>query len=101
MINNIFQIIMLLQPLVAEAIEDAEELYAGAKQGKLKKEHALNLLRTALAGLGFYARGTRDYQEMVINIASMLIDAMVGIYNMTGAWGRKVTIDIKPGEELQ
>lgn len=101
MINNIFQLIMLLQPLVADAIEDAEELYSGAKQGEVKKKHALNLLRTALAGLGFFARGTRDYQKMVVNIASMLIDAMVGVYNMTGAWGRKVKIEIKDGEELQ
>lgn len=101
MIQNIFQIIMILQPLVSEAIEDAEEVYSGAKQGEFKKKHALNLIRTALTGLGFYAKGTRDYQEMVINIAGYLIDAMVGIYNMTGIWGRKVKIEIQPGEELK
>jgi hypothetical protein len=101
MIKNVFQIIMMLYPLIVEFIEEAEELIDGAGQGVAKKEWVLDALETVLKGIAFYKQGTAEYQEMVLNIAGYIIDSVVGIYNSTGAWGRSIKIELNEGDQLQ
>lgn len=88
---------ILLQSI--KFIEDAEKLFQGAGQGKIKKEYVLNMVSVMLSVISFF-KDNDEYREMILNLVSEWIDIVVATYNSFGGWGRKAILDIPEGTEV-
>jgi hypothetical protein len=93
--DKILEVIKQLLVKIPVWIDLAEQIYQGAKLGKIRKEFVLQLVSNFLDEIKF-----TEYKALVLDWSGSFIDLVVKGFNLTGWWGRKVKIDIKPGEEL-
>lgn len=98
MIAGAFELFIILVSMVKPLIEEAELAYPDAKQGKIKEEYVIQALKVILFGVGWFAKGTVPYQNMVLNIARQAIPTVVGVLNTTGAWGKDIDLSNIPPE---
>lgn len=98
MFKDAFALFIMLVGMVKPLVEEAEEAYQGAGQGQVKEDFVINSLKVILETVGWFKAGTIPYQNMVINVARLAIRNVVGVLNITGAWGQDIDLSNIPPE---
>ena len=90
----IASVITKIAPLVVDAVLAAEKLYRGAKQGALKKEYALRLVRDGIGAAGEFSDLVKNHEESLNVAIAEMLEATVKFLNATGVLGREYEFDL-------
>lgn len=89
---------MMILTLIIDAVREAEKAYTGAKQGVYKKNAVMEVIDDAIEGIDVFRDGTSEYKAMIKGVISEIVDAVVAAFNLTGLWGKDVTINWEGGK---
>ncbi len=87
-----------LVPVIVSAILSVESIYKGVKEGVLKKERVMDLIRAFLETKDYFVGASEATRSQIFALVDDAIDFIVSAFNYLGLFKREDKADFSPVE---
>ncbi len=96
MLKELLRLAPDLIPIIVTTVLDVESVVTGVKMGSIKKNKVLQIIQNVLTTKSYFTDNDTDGQNMIVNLVSQFIDALVSAMNLLGVFSTSEKLDFTP-----